>query len=222
MLKRMGYLVLFLPLILAYASMAFSQPAGGGWALLGEETTVQATVQEVQQVPGQRPGMVGVRLNVITDTGERISVLVGPLYFLEQAGYSPKVGDRITIEGFLINSDVDAILVARTITYGSTTVTLRDEQGMPLWSGGARFSAQFTPQSSLHPSGPMLARGYGRAGKSMRGGPSGAPGMGVRSPQGGQGSGVCPFGYPAGTGISSQTPQGSGVSQGVRPPFVKP
>lgn len=203
--------------ILIFGGQALSQPVRGGWALLGEDETIQATIQEVQQYPGRLPGMVGLRFVVKTDAGESVTVLVGPAYYLSQAGYDPKVGDEITIEGFMIRSDVDALMVARTITSGSLRVTLRDEQGVPLWSGGARFPGRFSPQSKVYDSNLTLARGYGRAGASSMRGPSRTPGMGVRTPQGGQGTGVCPFGYPAGTGINNPTPQGSGVYQGGGP-----
>jgi hypothetical protein len=189
--------------VLAYGSMAFCQPARGVWSALGTEETIQGSIKEIQQIPGQRPGMVGLRFVVAASTGDAVTVLVGPAYYLAQAGYSPKVGDKISVEGFMIQSDIDTLMVARTITAGSVTVTLRDEQGMPLWSGGGRFF----PQSKVYDSNLTLARGYGRASASMRG-PSATPGMGIRTPQGGRGTGVCPFGYPVGTGVNRPLPQG--------------
>jgi hypothetical protein len=206
--------------VLACGSMAFSQPVRGVWSALGAEETIQGSIEEIQQIPGQRPGMVGLRFVVASSTGDPVTVLVGPAYYLAQAGYSPKVGDKISVEGFMIQSDVDKIMVARTITAGALTIPLRDEQGMPLWSGGARFPAQFAPQSKLCEPALILARGYGRYGNQGGSRPSGAPGAGISTPQGGQGTGVCPLGYPAGTGVNRPSSQGLQNSpRGVAPSF---
>lgn len=206
--------------LLAYGTMAFCQPARGAWSALGAEETIQGSIKEIQEIPGQRPGMVGLRFVVAASTGDAVTVLVGPAYYLAQAGYSPKVGDKISVEGFMIQSDVDTLMVARTITAGGLTIPLRDEQGMPLWSGGGSFPAQFAPQSKLGEPVFILARGYGRSGNQGGSGPSGAPGTGVRTPQGGQGTGVCPFGYPAGTGVNRPLPQGTtSQPRGVAPSF---
>ena len=205
--------------VLAYGTMAFCQPARGAWSALGAAETIQGSIKEIQQIPGQRPGMVGLRFVVAANTGDAVTVLVGPAYYLAQAGYSPKVGDKISVEGFMIQSDIDTFMVARTITAGALSIPLRDEQGMPLWSGGGRLPAQFAPQSKLYESAFILARGYGRSG-NQGARPSGAPGTGVRTPQGGQGTGVCPFGYPAGTGVNRPLPQGlQNAPRGVAPSF---
>lgn len=202
--------------LLAFGSTALSQPARGAWSLLGTEETIQGSIKEIQQVPGRRPGMVGLRFVVTDATGEAVTVLVGPAYYLSQEGYVPKVGDRIGVEGFMISSDIDTIMVARTIAVGSLTIPLRDEQGMPLWSGGGRFPSRFAPQSKLDEPAFILARGYGRGGPQ-----GGGAGAGIRTPLGGQGTGTCPYGFPAGTGANRPLPQGlQAVPRGVVPSFL--
>lgn len=205
--------------VLVYGATAFCQPVRGAWSALGAEETIQGSIEEIQQIQGRRPGMVGLRFVVAANTGDAVTVLVGPAYYLAQAGYSPKVGDKISVEGFMIQTDIDTFMVARTITAGALTIPLRDEQGMPLWSGGGRFPAQFAPQSRLYEPTSIIARGYGRSG-NQGARPSGAPGAGIGAAQGGQGTGVCPLGYPAGTGVNRPLPQGTtSQPRGVAPSF---
>lgn len=100
------------------------------------ETTVSGLVQEVREVAG--PGRnTGVHIILKTDGGA-LEVHVGPGWYLRQQKYELTKGDQIEVTGSKVKlQDID-VLLAREIKKGGNTWTLRDAQGIPLWSRAKR------------------------------------------------------------------------------------
>ena len=72
-------------------------------------------------------------LVVLTDAGQEIPVKLAPEWFWEQQGVALIVGDVVQVIGFW---EGDSFEVAQISIAGSQeSVTLRDEDGRPLWAG---------------------------------------------------------------------------------------
>jgi hypothetical protein len=96
------------------------------------ETTFAGAIQEVKEVPGTRRG-TGTHLIVKGET-ETQEIHVGPTWYLNQQKYSFAKGDQIEVLGSKVKYQGADIIVARQIKKGGSTWTLRNEQGIPLWS----------------------------------------------------------------------------------------
>jgi hypothetical protein len=101
------------------------------------ETTVKGTVEEVKQIPGQRGGASGAHLIVKNDK-ETLEVHLGPTAFLEKEKFTFAKGDQIEVTGSKVKIGAADALLAREVKKGDKTLTLRNAQGIPAWSGGRR------------------------------------------------------------------------------------
>lgn len=101
------------------------------------ETTVKGKVDEVKQIPGPRGGPGGIHLMVKTDQ-ETLDVHLGPATFLEKQKFTFAKGDEIQVIGSKVKIEGKDALIAREVKKGDKTLTLRNAQGKPLWSGGNR------------------------------------------------------------------------------------
>lgn len=100
------------------------------------EITLKGTVEEVKQITGRR-NMTGTHLTLKTDK-ETIDVHLGPSSFVTAKKFEFSAGDQIEVTGSRINfAGTDAIL-AREVKKADKTLTLRNSQGIPEWSGGRR------------------------------------------------------------------------------------
>ncbi|MGC2112864.1 MAG: hypothetical protein WA655_25325 [Candidatus Korobacteraceae bacterium] len=97
------------------------------------EVTVKGTVEEVQQQQGKH-GWMGTHLLLKTDSGS-LDVHVGPSEYIAENHFSFAKGDKIEVtgsKGVMQNKDT---LLAREIMKDGKTLTLRNAQGIPAWSG---------------------------------------------------------------------------------------
>ena len=103
--------------------------------------TVQGQVEKVEtRSRPARPGMAnqpGREVQILflkTDQGTML-VHLGPVKFLEQQQFTPKVGDTLAVTGTKMNTGKRDVILAAEVKSGGKTVTLRDAQGNPLWRG---------------------------------------------------------------------------------------
>jgi hypothetical protein len=101
------------------------------------ETTVKGAVEEVRQVSGPRGGPGGTHLILKTDK-ETLEVRLGPTTFLEKEKFTFARGDQIEVTGSKVKIGGADALIAREVKKDGKTLTLRDAQGVPAWSGGRR------------------------------------------------------------------------------------
>jgi hypothetical protein len=73
-------------------------------------------------------------LVVKTDTGQ-VLVHVAPADFLKEMDTSFKKGDEVQITGAKAPNATETEILAREITVGTNTTTLRDDKGIPVWAG---------------------------------------------------------------------------------------
>jgi len=125
------------------AGLVLAAGSGGGVKVdLSTVRTVSGTVSSVTMGPGlQHPSFV------LAETGgETLAVELGPYWYLVANSFSLAVGDSVTATVANCASRTGSEVVALSVqdlTMGAS-ITLRDENGMPLWKGkhGGRGQAQ--------------------------------------------------------------------------------
>ncbi len=96
-----------------------------------DEVKIKGVVAEVREVPGQ---WEGTALVVKTASGN-VVVHVGPTDFLKEMDTSFKQGDAVEVVGAKAPNTTEEEILAREITVGNNSVTLRDDKGVPIWAG---------------------------------------------------------------------------------------
>ncbi|MGD8330384.1 MAG: hypothetical protein PVJ49_13200 [Acidobacteriota bacterium] len=167
-------------------------------------TTVEATVQEVLLESGRNGGS-GVHLLLQTE-GEPTVVHLAPQFWLNDNDLTLAAGDRVTVTGSKTVVAGAPALIAREIGRGDTSLTLRDEAGVPAWRGngfrtaGAGRGNGFRAAGAGRGNGLRVA-GVGRGRQGTRGAGNGRGYRGGRG--GGNGPGV---GARAGDGTGPHCP----------------
>ena len=98
---------------------------------VAHQVKIQGTVEEVREVPGDYEG---THLLVKTEQG-LVLVQVAPAAFLREIDTSYKQGDVVQVVGAKALDGTEEQVLAREITIGVNTVTLRDDKGVPVWAG---------------------------------------------------------------------------------------
>lgn len=132
--------------LLAIASLAYAQPPGHGVGMArydkATEITVNGSVDAVVLQAGRMGGrgmaMGGTHLTFKAADNTVYDVHVGPANWLAANKLEFAKGDRIEIVGSSIELDGQKALIAREITKGDHKTTLRDANGVPVWSGRGR------------------------------------------------------------------------------------
>lgn len=91
------------------------------------EVRMAAVITGVRQVPEGSP-MAGVHLTMQSKTGS-VDVYLGPPAFLKIFRTEFPAGTRIEVVG----ARAGEVILAREVTIGATSITLRDETGAPVW-----------------------------------------------------------------------------------------
>jgi hypothetical protein len=115
------------------ASAAWAQTASktGPKYDVKNEVKVKGVIEEVRQVPGQ---FEGTRLVVKTDS-KTVLVHVAPADFLKEIETSFNKGEEVEVVGCKAPDTTEEEILAREITVGQNTTTLRDDKGVPVWAG---------------------------------------------------------------------------------------
>jgi hypothetical protein len=110
---------------------------GSNYCNMFDTKTVETIKGEVISVNTFTPmkGMSnGVHIIVKTDK-EKISVHLGPVWYLENQGIKIKSKDKIEIKGSRITYDDKPVIIAVEIKKGEDILKLRDDDGLPFWNG---------------------------------------------------------------------------------------
>lgn len=97
------------------------------------EATITGTIEKVQTLDSMCHS--GTHLTVKTSGGSQ-EVALGPTQFLTDQKVELKNGDQVQIVGAKANTRRGETFIARKITSGDKTVTLRDDKGVPNWPRG--------------------------------------------------------------------------------------
>ena len=118
----------------------------GGWGTgspygrMYDPKTVETISGEIAGIESFRPvkGMgAGVPLLLKTDK-ETISVHLGPAWFIENQDLKLEEKERIVVRGSRVTYQEKPAIIAAEVTKGNETLPLRDDAGVPVWSGWRR------------------------------------------------------------------------------------
>lgn len=102
------------------------------------EKTLHGTILHAVGTPDER-GVVMVDLDLETPDGV-IVVKVGPAGYIGEQNFFFFAGDAVDVTGAAATLDGQPVILARTVTKSGKTLTLRSEDGAPLW--GVRATTQ--------------------------------------------------------------------------------
>jgi sporulation protein YlmC with PRC-barrel domain len=120
-----------------------SEPRGGGWGVdtpygrlydPEKEETISGQVIGIETsapMPGMAPGM---QMLVQTDDGQSTRVQVGPVWYLERQDLDMQKNTHVQVTGARAEIDGQPVLMAREVQFDGQVITLRDAQGVPMWS----------------------------------------------------------------------------------------
>jgi hypothetical protein len=113
---------------------------GGQYSRMFDPKTVETLKGEVTQVEEFSPtrGMSkGVHVTIKTDQGE-LPVHLGPEWFLERQDMKIAPKDTLEVKGSRVAFNGKPAIIAAEVHKGSDVLVLRDESGIPVWSGWRR------------------------------------------------------------------------------------
>jgi hypothetical protein len=153
-MKQMVITVGVAALVMA-ASVAAAQPAtgrgmkwhgSGGWGAgapyartydTKSVETVSGTVVKIEHLTPMRGMSVGVHMILKTDAGE-LSVHLGPAWYLERQDVKLEPGDAVQVKGSKVTFQGKPAIIAAEVKKGDETLSLRNDSGVPAWSGWRR------------------------------------------------------------------------------------
>ncbi|MHC4307599.1 MAG: hypothetical protein ACYSR7_03125 [Planctomycetota bacterium] len=101
--------------------------------------TISGEVISVEKTVPRKGMFYGVHLMV--KTGEKtVSVHLGPGWYIENQGIVFEPEDKLKITGSEVTFDEEEVIIASEIMRGDEVLELRDEKGIPAWSGWRRSS----------------------------------------------------------------------------------
>ena len=127
-------------IFILYSSNLFAQ---GGWGhksqygRLYNPGTVETISGEVESVSTFTPGKGisnGVHIKVKTDK-ETISAHLVPFWYIDNQEIKISTGDKVEVTGSKVTFDGSPAIIAKDVRKGDQVLTLRDENGLPYWSG---------------------------------------------------------------------------------------
>jgi hypothetical protein len=101
------------------------------------EVTVTGTIEKITESASRRGLRMGRHVTLKTDGGT-FEVHLGPVGYWKKNGFDLAKGDTIAVTGSKSKVDDTEVIRAREVRKGEKAVTLRNAQGVPLWSRGRR------------------------------------------------------------------------------------
>lgn len=128
--------------LMAYPSFAQEKAESTGSRRFDPKTveTVKGEVVGVDKVASPGGKGYGIHLALKTEK-ETFSVEVGPGWYVEKQPVKIEAKDILEIRGSRVMSQGKPAMIAAEIKKGNRILKLRDENGIPAWSGGSRRPA---------------------------------------------------------------------------------
>ena len=99
--------------------------------------TISGAVEKVDAITPRKGMSYGVHMTVKTDK-ETVSVHLGPGWYIENQDVKIEPKDKVEVKGSRITFDGKPALIAAEVKRGDQVLKLRDEGGVPVWSGWRR------------------------------------------------------------------------------------
>lgn len=120
---------------------SLKERGGMGWGRRYDPQTMQTLTGKVTAVdrlaPTKGPGF-GWRQVTLQTGQEAIPVILGPAWHLEQQKFTLASGDSLEVWGSRVTVEKRPYLIATEVKKGKKTLKLRDQDGLPVWSGRPR------------------------------------------------------------------------------------
>jgi len=148
-MKKVAVIVSVLFLMVAansFAEQGADWKGSGGWGMGGQYTrlydvktveTISGVILCVDKFNPQKGMSAGIHLKVKTDK-ETISVHLGPVWYMEKQDVKLSPKDKIEVKGSRITFNGKPAIIAAEVKKGDEILTLRDANGVPMWSGWRR------------------------------------------------------------------------------------
>ena len=139
-------LILLFSLTNANAQRGMKRQGSGGrgigskYARMYDTKTVEmitGTVINVEKITPKKRMSCGVHLTMKTNN-DTISIHLGPAWFIEIQDITIEQNDDLEITGSRIDFEGKPAIIAAKIEKGEQSLVLRDENGIPVWSGRGR------------------------------------------------------------------------------------
>lgn len=123
--------------------LATAQPGNGGWCasnnysrLFDAKTIVEmkGTIEKIEKIAPEKGMSVGIHLMVKTSNNEKMSVHLGPAWYLDNQEVQFAASDKITVKGSKITYQNALAIIAVSVMRGEQTLLLRDKKGVPKWN----------------------------------------------------------------------------------------
>jgi hypothetical protein len=124
------------------ACPSFAQQDTRGGRMYDPKTveTVNGEVVSVEKIPSPGGQGSGVHLTLKTDK-ETVSVELGPDWHIEKQPVRIHAKDLVEVKGSRVMVQGKPAIIASEVKKGGQSLKLRDEKGIPAWSGGGRRPA---------------------------------------------------------------------------------
>jgi len=121
------------------ASASFARQGAGGSRRYDPKTveTVKGEVVGVEKIPSPQGKGYGVHLTLKTEK-ETLLIEAGPGWYVEKQQVKIETKDILEIRGSRVMSRVKPAIIAAEVKKGDQILKLRDENGIPAWSGRGR------------------------------------------------------------------------------------
>lgn len=182
--------IVVMALALATAGLAGQQGGArdGSGPLIDTSQLVVFEGTVVQLVAGLGQGMP--ELEITTATGQTLSFVLGPYWFLQASGFAADAGDAAEVSAFACATCESGYAVVKVVnTTRAVTLVLRSDDGTPLWTA----SGSKAVRRQLGRVGSGTGPGSGGAGENGNGPGTGTgPGGGEPGQTGNGGPGTGP------------------------------
>jgi hypothetical protein len=106
------------------------------------EQTISGQVTSLETAPPLPDMAPGMQMLMQTEDGQAIRVHTGPAWYLERQDGMLQENTRVQVTGVLTEVEGQPVLIAREVRFNGQVLTLRDAQGLPMWSSLRRSEEQ--------------------------------------------------------------------------------
>ena len=130
--------------LLLFAFIANPQRGSGGWCSnnnysrlfnTGTILEIKGTVVSIEKITPDVGMSVGIRIIMKTSKNERISVHLGPEWYLDNQDIHFVIGDVIQVKESRIRYQKAPAIIAINVWKGNNYLNLRNNKGFPNWNG---------------------------------------------------------------------------------------
>ncbi len=97
---------------------------------LATEATLKGSIDDLKEIESAK----GPSLHLMVKSGTDVTeVYLCPNAFLQEMAFNFAKGDQVTVLGSKVKVENADVMLAREVTRGNDTLTLRDKKGNPVW-----------------------------------------------------------------------------------------